>query len=264
MESRVLINLILVGMAAGFLAGMFGIGGGAIVIPMLMYLYKSGGMDATEAIRLAFGTSLATMAFTGLSSFLSHWQRDNVDMAWLKKLFLPAGIGATAGALLATRISGVWLALGLSLMLAYFGLKLLRQGEPTRSPSPLFQRFYRLAGALSGITYSLAGMGGASLVSFYLLMVGLPLRLAIGTTTGVILPIALGAIIGFGITAGVPHDWRWGYIDLHALLIMGLCSVIASKLGVRAAAAMPTPLLRKIFGVFMIALAFKTSISLLT
>jgi uncharacterized membrane protein YfcA len=85
---------------------MFGIGGGAIIIPVLIYFYKSGGMDATEAIRLAFGTSLATMAFTGLSSFLSHWQRDNVDVAWLKKLFIPAGLGATAGALVAARLPG--------------------------------------------------------------------------------------------------------------------------------------------------------------
>ncbi|MBC7857775.1 MAG: sulfite exporter TauE/SafE family protein [Burkholderiaceae bacterium] len=253
-----LFNLILGGVAAGFLAGMFGIGGGAIVIPVLIYIYKSGGMDATEAIRLAFGTSLATMAFTGLSSFLSHWQRDNVDFSWLKKLFLPAGLGATAGALLAARMPGAWLALGLSLMLAYFGLKLLAQREQTSSASPLFLRFHMLAGVLSGVAYSLAGMGGASVVTFYLCNVGLSLRKAIGTATGVILPISLGAIIGFGVTAGSPHDWRWGYIDLHALLVMGSCSVVASKLGVKAAAVLPTPALRKIFGVFMMGLAVKT------
>jgi len=258
-----LFNLILIGMAAGFLAGMFGIGGGAIVIPVLIYIYKSGGMDATEAIRLAFGTSLATMAFTGLSSFLSHWQRGNVDVSWLKKLFLPAGLGATAGALLAARMPGAWLALGLSLMLAYFGLKLLLQREQTSSATPQFLRFHMLAGVLSGVAYSLAGMGGASVVTFYLCNVGLSLRKAIGTATGVILPISLGAIVGFGVTAGSPHDWRWGYIDLYAMLVMSICSVVASKLGVKAAALMPTPLLRKVFGVFMVGLAAKTVYSVL-
>lgn len=260
-----LLNLILVGIAAGFLAGMFGIGGGAIVIPVLIYIYKSGAMDATEAIRLAFGTSLATMAFTGLSSFLSHWRRDNVDMIWLKKLFLPAGLGAMAGALLAARIPGAWLALGLSLMLAYFGFKLLAQREKAVSiSSPTFMRFHVLAGALSGVAYSLAGMGGASVVTFYLSNVGLSLRKAIGTATGVILPISLGAIIGFGVTAGPLHDWRWGYIDLHALLVMSICSIVASKLGVRAAARMPISLLRKLFGIFMVGLAVKTMYTILS
>lgn len=257
-----LFNLILAGAAAGFLAGMFGIGGGAIVIPVLIYLYKGAGMDATEAIRLAFGTSLATMAFTGLSSFLSHWQRGNVDVAWLKKLFVPAGLGATAGALVAARLPGGWLALGLSLMLGYFGLKLLVQREQAGTASPVFLRYHAVAGALSGVAYSLAGMGGASVVTFYLTKVGLPIRKAIGTATGVILPISLGAIIGFGVTAGAPHAWRWGYIDLYALVVMSICSVVASKLGVKAAAVLPTPILRKLFGVFMVGLASKTVYSL--
>ncbi len=253
-----LLALTLGGIAAGFLAGLFGIGGGAIVIPVLLQIYRHGGMESTEAIRLAFGTSLAAMALTGLSSFLSHRQRGNVDLFWLKKLFFPAGIGATIGALLASRIPGVWLALGLSIMLAYFGIKMLMKRDQSSSESPVFARFHYLAGLFSGAAYSLAGMGGASVITFYLTHVGLPLKKAIGTATGVILPISTGAIIGFGITAGRPHDWRWGYIDLYALLVMSICSVIASRLGVKAAAALPTPQLRKAFGVFMVGLSVKT------
>lgn len=252
------------GIAAGFLAGMFGIGGGAIVIPLLIHIYKSNGMDVTEAVRFAFGTSLATMAFTGLSSFLSHRQRGNVDYVWLKRLFFPAGIGAGIGAVLAARIPGIWLAGGLSIMLAYFGVKLLVQQEETSPESPLFVRFHSLAGFFSGAAYSLAGMGGASVITFYLTNVGVPIRKAIGTATGVILPISVGAIVGFGITAGWPHDWRWGYIDLHALLVMSICSIIAAKLGVKAAAALPTRQLRKVFGVFMFALAAKTMFTVLS
>jgi len=253
-----LFNLIAAGVAAGFMAGIFGIGGGAIVIPVLMYLYQSGGMDTNEAIRLAFGTSLATMAFTGMASFLSHCERGNVDFVWLKKLFIPAGLGATAGALVATRIPGVWLALGLALMLAYFGFKLLIQREHDGTVSVAFVRFRVVAGVLSGVAYSLAGMGGASVITFFLTHVGLPIRRAIGTATGVILPISLGAMIGFGVTAGAPHDWRWGYIDLHALLVMSVCAVVASRFGVWAAAALPTMVLRRGFGLFMMGLAGKT------
>jgi uncharacterized membrane protein YfcA len=246
-----LFNLIAAGVAAGFMAGIFGIGGGAIVIPVLMYLYQSGGMENNEAIRLAFGTSLATMAFTGMASFLSHCERGNVDFVWLKKLCIPAGLGATAGALVATRIPGVWLALGLALMLAYFGFKLLIQREHDGTVSVAFVRFRVAAGVLSGVAYSLAGMGGASVITFFLTHVGLPIRRAIGTATGVILPISLGAMIA-------PHDWRWGYIDLHALLVMSVCAVVASRFGVWAAAALPTLVLRRGFGLFMMGLAGKT------
>ena len=249
---------LLAGVVAGFFAGMFGIGGGAIVIPILVHVYRSNGMEMTEAIRLAFGTSLATMAFTGLSSFLSHSKRGNVDYAWLKKLAVPAGIGALVGGLIASRVPGGWLALGLSLMLGYFGIKLLVQNSDAIAVWPWLDKLRYVAGFFSGLTYSLAGMGGASVVTFYLTKLGLSLRTAIGTATGVLLPTSVGAIVGFGLTAGMPHDWRWGYIDLRALVALSVCSVIASKLGVKAAARMPIALLRKGFGFFMFALAGKT------
>jgi uncharacterized membrane protein YfcA len=257
-----LLALIAGATTAGFLAGMFGIGGGAVVIPMLIHVYKSEGLPATEAIRLAFGTSLATMAFTGLSSFLSHKRRGNVDFAWVKRLFFPAGLGAVMGALLASRIPGAWLAFGLSCMLGYFGVKLLLKQNDSMAVSPVLERLSQAAGLLSGVAYSLAGMGGASVITFYLTSVGLPLKKAIGTATGVILPISLGAILGFGVTAGAPHDWRWGYIDLHALPVLSICAVIASRLGVRAAAAIAVARLRFIFGMFMLALSVRTLIDI--
>jgi uncharacterized membrane protein YfcA len=97
-------------------------------------------------------------------------------------------------------------------------------------------------------------------MTFYLMKVGLPLRKAIGTATGVILPISLGAVMGFGITSGMPHDWRWGYIDLYALLLMSLCSIPASKIGVKLAGLISTTYLRKAFGLLMVGLAIKTAV----
>lgn len=73
----------------------------------------------------------------------------------------------------------------------------------------------------------------------------------------------MGAIIGFGVAAGMPHDWHWGYIDLHALMILSPCSIIAAKLGVRAANALPISKLRKTFGLFMFLLAGKTFMGVL-
>jgi len=84
---------------------------------------------------------------------------------------------------------------------------------------PLFARFYVVAGFFSGATYSLAGLGGVAVMTFCLVKVGLPLRKAICIATGVVLPISLGAVMFFGITSGLPHDWRWGYVDLYALLV---------------------------------------------
>lgn len=249
------------GIIAGLLAGMFGIGGGALVIPILIGIYKADGMNSTESIRLAFGTSMAIMAFTGLSSFLSQIKAGNVDLDWFKKLYLASGIGAFTGALIATQIPGVWLSIALTAILFYFGIKLLGLLSDIVKGSPLFARFYILAGFFSGATYSLAGLGGASLTTFYLLKVGLPLRKAIGTATGIILPISLGAVMGFGLSSGMPHDWRWGYIDLYALLLMSLCSIPCSKIGVKLATLISISYLRKAFGLLMIGLAIKTAIA---
>ena len=220
-----MVLLLVGGLIAGLLAGLFGIGGGAVLIPMLIAVYKAAGMDVNDCVRLAFGTSLAIMAFTGLSSFLSHSKAGNVEWAWFRKLYLAAGLGAFVGALLATKIAGQWLAIALASMLFYFGLKLLGLQPTILTTSRKFASFYRFAGFLSGATYSLAGLGGASVMTFYLMKVGLPLRKAIGTATGVILPISIGAVLGFGFTSGVPHDWRWGYIDLYALLLVSLGAV---------------------------------------
>ena len=255
----VLIMFIVSSTLAGLLAGLFGIGGGALIIPILTAIYKSSGTTPTDSIRLAFGTSLAIMAFTGLSSFLSHMKAGNVDLAWFKKLYLASGVGAFVGALIATRIPGIWLTIALAGMLFYFGAKLLGLFAGGLEASPLFARFYPVAGLFSGATYSLAGLGGASVMTFYLMKVGLPLRRAIGTATGVILPISVGAVLGFGITSGIPHDWRWGYIDLYALLVMSACSIPASKVGVRLAGLIPTDRLRKAFGLLMVGLAIKTA-----
>ncbi len=79
-----------------------------------------------------------------------------------------------------------------------------------------------------------------------------------------ILPISVGAILGFGLTAGSPHDWRWGYIDLRALLALSVCSIVASKLGVKTAAWLPVAVLRKGFGFFMFVLAGKTLLGTLS
>lgn len=255
-----MIIFILGGTVAGLLAGLFGIGGGALVIPILIGVYKAADMSSTDSIRLAFGTSLAIMAFTGLSSFLSQLKAGNVDLGWFKKLYLASGIGAFIGALIATQIPGVWLTIALTVMLFYFGIKLLGLLSGNMEGSPLFARFYVVAGFFSGATYSLAGLGGASVMTFYLMKVGLPLRKAIGTATGVILPISLGAVMGFGITSGMPHDWRWGYIDLYALLLMSLCSIPASKIGVKLAGLISTTYLRKAFGLLMVGLAIKTAV----
>ncbi len=98
-------------------------------------------------------------------------------------------------------------------------------------------------------------------MTFYLMKVGLPLRKAIGTATGVILSLSMGAVLGFGITSVLSHNWRWGYMDSYAVLVMSLCSIPTSKREVKIAEFIPTAHLRKVFGLLMVGLAIKTAIT---
>ncbi|RJQ46522.1 MAG: sulfite exporter TauE/SafE family protein [Gaiellales bacterium] len=248
------------GAAAGVLAGLLGVGGGLIVVPALTFTLQAQGVAPGMSIRLALGTSLASIIFTSISSALAHDRRGAV--AWrVVASFAPGVVGGTlAGSLLASRLSPVFLRLFFSAFLMLVCLQLffgLKPGARRRLPGRVAQAS---AGSVIGAVSSLVGIGGGILTVPYLLWHDVEVRRAIGTSAAVGFPIAAAGAAGYlagGLgAAGLPGS-SLGYIYLPALAAVAAASTAAAPLGAALAHRLPAGVLRRVLSVALVAVAIR-------
>lgn len=248
--------LLLVGAGAGFAAGLFGIGGGFVVVPALVFLLPLMGADPSQTAHLAIGTSLATIIFTSVRSTQAHAKRGAVEFDILKT-WAPWVVGGTlAGTVIANVISGDELALVFGIGVLIFAIHFL---IPQRTDTAFFRAMPTglpragLAGFL-GTVSALLGIGGGTLTTLVMTTCGRPIHTAIGTAAGmgaiIAVPAAIGFIvIGLGVS-GLPWG-SLGYVNIPAALAIIATSLIAAPLGVATAHLLSPPVLRAVFGVYL-------------
>ena len=249
--------LLLAGTAAGFAGGLFGIGGGFVVVPALATLLPILGLGSDESAHIAVGTSLATIIFTSSRATQSHAKRDAVDFAVLKSWALWVVLGTAMGTLIANWVSGGQLALIFGVGVIGFAIYFLR---PARSVEPVFAAMptgvprASMAGGLGAFS-ALLGIGGGTITTLTMTVCGAPIHRAIGTASGMGAIIAIPATIGFMIIgfgkAGLPWG-SVGYVNLPAAAAIILTSVIFAPLGVAAAHKLPPAILRRVFGLYLV------------
>jgi uncharacterized protein len=248
--------LLFAGAAAGFAGGLFGIGGGFVVVPALMFLLPLVGVVPQEITHVAVGTSLASIIFTSIRSTLSHAKRDAVDFGLLRSWALWVVLGTAAGTLVADLVSSAQLALifgaGVLGFAVYFLLP-ARRGEPLFAALPTGLPRAGLASAL-GVFSTLLGIGGGTLTTVTMTVCGAPIHRAIGTAAGMGAIIALPATIGFILIGYGGEGLGWGalgYVNLPAALALIATSMIAAPYGVAAAHVLAPAMLRRFFGVYL-------------
>ncbi|MDT8387238.1 MAG: sulfite exporter TauE/SafE family protein [Thiogranum sp.] len=244
----------LLGVFAGVTAGLLGVGGGLIIVPILAGTFVAQGFSAELVMPLAIGTSLATIAFTSLSSMRAHHRRGAVD--WPLMLQLSAGIlaGAWLGGVLAVWLGGVWLAL----LFGMFELAVAAQLGFGRPPAPHRQKPVRLLNALAGLVIgavsALLGIGGGTLTVPYLVWHNIDMRRAVGTSAACGLPIAVVGALGFVLAgwndAALPTGSS-GYVYWPAAGTVSLASVMAAPFGAALAHRIDPRRLKKTFAVFI-------------
>lgn len=255
-----LVAYLLSGAVAGFFAGLLGVGGGVIVVPVLGLLFASLGFPAGEVLHLALGTSLATILFTSLSSLRAHHARGAVLWPAMRGL-TPGVLGGTlGGALLAARISSRALAIffvGFMLFVAVQMLANLRPPPSRRLPGRLG---LAAVGMVIGTLSSLVAIGGGALTVPFLIWCNVRPHTAIGTSAAVGLPIAVGGTLGYVWNgwgqAGLPPG-SLGFIYLPALGCLLATSVLCAPLGARLAHQLPVHILKRIFAGLIVLLAGK-------
>jgi hypothetical protein len=243
------------GALAGLLAGLLGVGGGLVIVPVLSWSFSAQGLPAAYVMQLALGTSLATIVFTSLASLRAHHGRGAVRWPLVARLAPGVVLGALAGAGLAERLGSELL----ERLFGVFELAVALHMAFGRGPAAHRQLpggpGLALAGGLIGLASALFGIGGGTLTVPFLAWCNVPLRQAVATSSAVGLPIALGGAAGFvlaGLDAQLPA-WALGYVHLPALAGIAVASMLLAPLGARLAHTLPLTLLRRGFALFLAA-----------
>lgn len=251
---------LLLGACAGFLGGLFGIGGGTILVPMLLWLFEAQHFPAEQTMRLALGTSMAVILFTALASLRKHHQHGAVEWAVVRGITPGILLGTALGASCAAIIPARGLGLVFALFVYFAALQILldlRSHAARQLPGRLGMS---AMGVFTGWISSLVSIGGGTVVIPFLVWCNVPLRHAIGTSSAISFPIALGGSLGYIIVGSHLSDLpapHLGYVYLPALFWVALASVSTASLGAKAAHCLNIGVLRRLFAVLLLVLASK-------
>ncbi|MFB0872848.1 MULTISPECIES: sulfite exporter TauE/SafE family protein [unclassified Sphingobium] len=252
-----LVSMLAAGLVAGFAAGIFGIGGGFVVVPALLVVLPLLGGTHDAIAHVAIGTSAATIIVTSIRSLLSHAKRGAVEFEVLKAWAPWIVLGCGAGVMLASHVNGTTLKMifggGVMLMSLNFLLpKVSGKVISDHMPSGILR--VGIAGGL-GTFSSLLGIGGGTIAIMVMTLCGRTIHRAIATASGIGTLIAIPTTIGFAIIGLKEGGLPWGslgYINIPATLAIASMSMLTAPLGVAAAHSLPAGPLKKIFGVYLL------------
>ncbi|WP_281545655.1 sulfite exporter TauE/SafE family protein [Grimontia sp. SpTr1] len=245
-----------VGGVVGLLAGLLGIGGGLIVVPALSVLLPWAGISSNLVMPMALATSLASIVITSSSSAYTHYRLGNVQPSIIKTLLPGILLGGLLGSAIADRMPTEYLPKVFGIIVLLLALQMalsLRIKSARPLPSPLGSM---TSGTAIGMIASLAGIGGGSLTVPYLNYHGVEMRKAIGSASLCGVFLALSGVIGFiffGLTQPETlPPYSVGYVYLPALIGIVVTSVMTTRYGARLATRLPTPIIKRVFAVFLL------------
>jgi uncharacterized membrane protein YfcA len=253
------------GASAGFLAGLLGVGGGAVMVPVLVMLFSAQGYPEQHVLHLALGTSLATIIFTSLSSLRAHHRRGAVLWPIVRNITPGIVLGTWVGAAVVARLSTRPLALFFALFISIVALQMLIDMRPRATRQMPGRWGMWIAGGVIGTVSALVAIGGGSLSVPFMTWCNIKIHQAIGTSAAIGFPIALAGSLGYlvaGTQAVSLPAGTAGFIDLRALFPLAAASTLIAPWGARVAHRLPVQTLKKIFALLLILLATKMFFSL--
>ncbi|WP_447044873.1 sulfite exporter TauE/SafE family protein [Vreelandella sp. H-I2] len=242
------------GAVAGTMAGVFGVGGGLIIVPVLVFAFELQNIASEITMHLAIGTSLATILVTGSSSTLGHFRRGSIHRGWLIALLPGLVLGSIAGAFVADNLSGTLLETMFGLFILLIATKMVFGLTPKPGSVALGKGVMALAGGVIGMISALFGIGGGAMTVPLLSRCGASMTQAVGTAAAVGLPIALvGALTFIMVGWGNPllPAWATGFVMWPAFFSIVVTSVPFARLGVKLAHILPAHTLRLSFALLL-------------
>ncbi|EON91328.1 hypothetical protein MARLIPOL_14160 [Marinobacter lipolyticus SM19] len=252
------------GAFAGTLAGLFGIGGGLVIVPVLIFSFGLQGISTEIAAHMAVGTSLATIVFTSLSSIRSHHLHGAVRWDIFKPMTAGIVVGALVGAWTASLLSGPALELIIGIFVILVAVKMILEVNP--KPGRVVPGSAGLGAAGGGIGWASAifGIGGGTLTVPYLSWCNVNMQQAVGTSAACGLPIAMAGALGniwTGWGSAELPELSFGFIYLPALFGIILTSVLFARVGANLAHRLNARLLKRIFAIVLILVGIRFLLS---
>jgi uncharacterized membrane protein YfcA len=257
------------GVVTGVLAGLFGVGGGAVIVPVLFEVFRILGVPEAVRMQLCIGTSMAIIVPTAVRSYWAHRQKGLVIPGVLRSWALPAAVGVAVGAVAAAIAPPGVFELAFVVIAGIIAAKLLAGRDDWVLAHRLPSRFAMTAwGFLIGLASSLMGISGGSLATMVLTLCGKPLHNAVATSAGIGVPITIAGTLGY-MLAGLPHHailppLSIGFVSVIGVALIAPISSYVAPLGARLAHALPRRWLEVAFGSFLLIAAVRFLSVLLT
>lgn len=251
---------VLLGAFVGFMAGLLGVGGGGILVPLLTTIFIYQGMPVDNVVHLALGTSLACMIISSSASIRAHAMRGTVVWKAFWGMVPGIMIGAFLTTRIATHVNSLYIALFFALFMALVAMQMFLNWQPKASKTPLGFRQLFLTGGGIGSVSALAAVGGGFLAVTYLSYKNLAMKQAVGTSAAIGFPIAVAGTVGYmlsGWSKTLGDAYTFGFIYVPAFLAISVASAFAAPYGARYAHSLPDAHLKKIFAVISLALSIK-------
>ncbi len=254
------IILVGVGYGIGFFGGLFGLGGGFLLIPVLIFSYEHSGLSHSVLTHLAIGTSLFVIIFTSLASTYQQQKQKNIDWRSVFPIGFSSSLSALATTKLAALLSGKSLRLAFAIIAMAAAVKMLTEGEMKEEKRPQGLDHSNAlgligVGVVAGVVSALAGVGGGIFtipMMYYFLK--MPLKLAIGTSSATIIITSVFSTTGY-ILNGMGHPdlptWSLGFVDLQRGILLAIGTVLLARVGAYVSFRTHPVLLRRLFAIFV-------------
>lgn len=257
---------IALGAFAGFMAGLLGVGGGGILVPLLTFVFSWQHIGMENSVHLALGTSLTCMIISSSASMRAHAARGAV--VWKVVAGMAPGIvlGAFAATQVAGHVNATGVAVFFALFMAFVAAQIFLDWRPQPGNKPATMGGLLAAGAGIGSVSALAAVGGGFLTLAYLGYKNVDVKKAIGTSAAIGFPIAVAGAVGYLVsgwseTLDEPHTL--GFIYVPAFLAISIASYVAAPLGARCSHNLPEATLKRIFAVISLVLSVTMLLSII-
>lgn len=257
---EIFLYCLLFGGFAGLLAGLFGIGGGLVLVPFLIWLFPRYGFGENFAAIMAVATSLATIIITSISSVIAHHRLGSVLWQSVFRLVPGIIIGAVLGAMIADYLPAKTLKMIFAAFLFYVGIQMALKLKPKSDGYNQTKVLSTFAGALVGIISAILGIGGGTMIVPFLVKCNLAMRNAVAVSSACGIPIAIAGTISYAILGmektGLPEN-SLGYVYLPAFLGIVVTSTLMAPVGAKLAYRLPTEAFSRYFSVLLFVVAMK-------